>query len=132
MYIRYLASYRNSASGVDETGIFRSADFVRDHSEIGEDAKTELQTLITWFDENLPVPAFYDDPAKRREDNHVYFWFKISADEIIGKMEELCAIVESHGVSVKRLRAGEAPGKLVFEDECQVAVLTPGNFAGIK
>lgn len=132
MYLRYLASYRNSVSGLDETGIFRSADFVRDHSEIGEDEKAELQALITWFDENLPVPEFYDDPTTRREDDHVYFWFKISAEDIVRKMEELCDIIEDHGVSVKRLHAEAVPGKLVFEDECQIAVLTPGNFAGIK
>lgn len=132
MYLRYLARYRNSVSGRDETGIFRAADFVRDHTGIGESEKAELQRLITWFDENLPVPEFYDDPAKRREDDHIYFWFKISAADIVGKMEELYAILEDYEVQVQRLRAQEPPGKLIFEDECQIAVLTPDNFAGIK
>jgi len=132
MYLRYVVSYLNSANGKNETGIFRSADFVRDHSEIEETTKAELQGLIAWFDENLPVPEFYDDPATRGEDDHIYFWFKISAENFIGKMEELCAILEAHGVSVQRLREGEAPGELIFKDECQIAVLTPGNFAGIK
>ena len=132
MYLRYLASYRNSANGLDETGIFRSADFVRDHSGIAGEEKAELQRLITWFDENLPVPEFYDDPAARREDDHVYFWFKISAEDIIRRMEELCAIIEDNGVYVKRLRATQAPGKLVFEDACQIAVQTSENFAGMK
>lgn len=127
-----MVRYHNSASGRDETGIFRAADFVRDHSAIGEGEKAELQRLITWFDENLPVPEFYDDPAKRREDDHVYFWFKISAEDIVGKMEELCAVLDGYNVNVQRLRADDPPGKLVFEDECQVAILTPENFAGIK
>lgn len=133
MYLRYLARYFNTSTGCHETGIFRSADFVRDHTQIGETEKAALQELIKWFDENLPVPEFYDDPSKRREDDHVYFWFKASATEIVERMETFCAILESHGVEVKRLTAETAPvGELVFEDHCQIAVKVRENFAGVK
>lgn len=132
MYLRYLARYHNAVSGREETGIFRAADFVRDHAVICESEKAELQALITWFDENLPVPEFYDDPATRKEDDHIYFWFKISAEEIVQKMDELCAILERHCVSVRRLRARTLPGEVHFEDHCQIAVSTPDDFAGIK
>lgn len=133
MYVRYIVRYHNTATGREETGIFRSADFVRDHTGIDETEKATLQQLITWFDENLPVPEFYDDPSKRREDDHIYFWFKTSATDFIDKMEVLCAILESHQSEVKRLKAEAVPaGELVFEDHCQIAVKVREDFGGIK
>lgn len=133
MYVRYIVRYHNTETNREETGIFRSADFVRDHTQIGEIEKATLQELITWFDVNLPVPDFYDDPSKRREDDHVYFWFKVSANDFICRMEDLCAIIERHGVEINRLNAEEAPaGDLVFEDHCQIAVKIREDFIGIK
>lgn len=132
MYLRYIASYDDHASGKTGTGIFRSADFVRDHTPIDEKTKARLQSLITWFDENLPVPDFYDDPTTRKEENHTYFWFKTSAQNIIDKMEELCAILETNGVSVRRLTTTETHGEVVFEDECQIAIVLLDNFEQMK
>lgn len=132
MYLRYLARYRNTVSGKEETGIFRAADFVRDHTGLDETEKAELQALIAWFDENLPVPEFYDDPAKRKEDDHIYFWFKASAKEIVRKMDDFCAILERNGVEVRRLRAKTLPGEMHFEDHCQIAVSAPDDYAGIR
>lgn len=125
MYLRYIVSYHNTVSGKTETGIFRSADFVRDHGGINEPAKAQLQELITWFDQHLPVPEFYDDPAKRKEEDHTYFWFKRSAENFIEKMEALCDILEDNSVNIERLSADDLPGKLIFEDECQIAVHSP-------
>lgn len=132
MYLRYVASYENHVSGKTGTGIFRSADFVRDHTSIDKETNTRLQTIITWFDDNLPVPDFYDDPVSRKEENHTYFWFKTSAQNFIDKMEELCAIVEPHGIRIERLSSTEHPGKLIFEDECQIAVVLLDNFERMK
>jgi hypothetical protein len=132
MYLRYIASYEDHTGGKIGTGIFRAADFVRDHTAIDAETKTCLQALITWFDENLPVPDFYDDPATRAEENHTYFWFKTSAQNFIERMEELCAILEANGVTVKRLRTETPPGDPVFDDHCQIAVLSPDAASHIK
>lgn len=35
MYIRVIARYFNHHTNREETGIFRAADFVRDHTDIG-------------------------------------------------------------------------------------------------
>ena len=123
MYIRFIVKYFNRQSGREETGIFRAADYVRDFSEISAEEKESLQKLIKWFDENLPVPEFYDDPAKRSEVQHTYFWFKISATEFLDQMNLLTAILAGNGVKVEKLLAEKAPGKLVFEDYCQIAVV---------
>src|SRR5688572_21428771 len=114
MYIRFIAKYSNHETDRQETGIFRAAYYVCYRTEIGAAEKEALQEIISWFDENLPVPEFYDDPAKRSEDQHTYFWFKTSATEFLDRMNALAAIIEEKGVRVERLYAEVVPGEMVF------------------
>lgn len=132
MYIRFIVKYFNKQIGREETGIFRAADYVRDFSEISQADKEKLQKLIEWFDAHLPVPEFYDDPAKRSEDRHTYFWYKTSATEFIDAMNALSAILKENGIKAERLRAEAIPGKLVFEDECQIAVVPLEDVLSVK
>ncbi|HLM02729.1 MAG TPA: hypothetical protein VK400_16875 [Pyrinomonadaceae bacterium] len=132
MFIRFIVKYFNRQTNREETGIFRAADYVRDFSQIGAAEKENLQKLIEWFDENLPVPEFYDDPAKRSEQQHTYFWFKVSAIGFLEKMNALTKILEENGIRVEKLTAAEIPGKLVFEDECQIAVVPFRDVLKIK
>jgi hypothetical protein len=132
MYVRYIVKYYNWQTEREETGVFRAADYVRDFSEIGADEKKDLQKLIAWFDEHLPVPEFYDDPTKRSEEQHTYFWFKTSATEFLEAMNSLTAILERNGVKAERLRAEKVPGELVYEDYCQIAVVPFEDAANIK
>lgn len=132
MYIRFIVKFFNRQTDREETGIFRAADYVRDFSEISESKKEDLQKLIDWFDENLPVPEFYDDPAKRTEEQHTYFWFKTDAAEILERMDLLTELLQANGVKVEKLTAEKVPGKLVFEDSCQIAVVPFENILSIK
>ena len=132
MYIRFIAKYFNHKRDREETGIFRAADYVRDHTEIGAAEKESLQKLIEWFDENLPVPDFYDDPAKRTEELHTYFWFKTSAGEFLERMNALTTILEAHHIKVEKLYAELVPGEMVFEDFCQIAVVPSDDVLKIK
>ena len=132
MFVRFIVKYFNRQTNREETGIFRAADYARDFSAIGAAEKENLQKLIEWFDENLPVPEFYDDPAKRSEEQHTYFWFKTDAPEFLDRMNALTLILEENGIEVNRLKAEEPPGKLVFEDECQIAFIPFGDVLKIK
>jgi len=132
MFIRYIVKYFNRQTNMEETGIFRAADYVRDFSGIGQAEKEKLQKLIEWFDNNLPVPEFYDDPAKRSEEQHTYFWFKTSATEFLDAMQALNSILEENGIKVERLTSEKVPGNLVFEDYCQIAVVPLEDVLKIK
>ena len=132
MYVRYIAKYFNRETEKEETGIFRAADYVRDFTEICEAEKENLQKLIAWFDENLPVPDFYDDPTMRTEEQHTYFWFKTSAEEFLERMNELTGILKQNGVKAEILSAEHLPGKLVFEDYCQIAIVPVEDVLKIK
>jgi hypothetical protein len=130
MYFRFTTSYFNKQKICIETGIFRAADYVRDHTGIGQQEKKKLQELIDWFDNYLPVPEFYEDPAKR-ENLNTYFWYKATTDAtVIQKMDQLVSMLEAHGVEVKRLAVSILPGTIVFEDEYQVAVNTVDKCLG--
>ena len=132
MYVRYTAKFFDREKHREETGIFRAADYVRDYSGIGAGEKENLQKLIDWFDTHLPVPQFYDDPAKRTAEQHTYFWFKTSAEEILEQMEALCAILEAYGVRVETICAETPAGEKVFEDFCQIAVVPAGDVLRVK
>ena len=132
MYVRYIAKYFNRETEKEETGIFRAADYVRDFTEISEAEKENLQNLIKWFDENLPVPEFYDDPTNRSEEQHTYFWFKTSADEFLEQMNALTEILTRSGVKAEILSAERVPGELIFEDYCQIAVVPREDVLKIK
>jgi hypothetical protein len=132
MFTRFIVKYFNQQTKRQETGIFRAADYVRDFSSIGQAEKDNLQKLIKWFDSNLPVPEFYDDPTQRSKDKHTYFWFKNSATEFLDAMNLLTIILEENGIKVERLTADKIPGKLIFEDECQIAVFPLEDALKIK
>ncbi len=132
MFIRFIVKYYNRETKREETGVFRAADYVRDFSAIGADEKEKLRELIVWFDENLPVPEFYDDPATRGEENHTYFWFKTDAAEFLEQMNALSEILQRNGVKTEKLRAERVPGKLIYEDYCQIAVVPLKDVSKIK
>jgi len=132
MYIRFIVKYFNKQTGRVETGVFRAADYVRDFTEITQSEKENLQKLIDWFDAHLPVPEFYDDPTKRSEEQHTYFWFKTSAANFLERMNALNAILEENGIKVEKLNAKEVPGKLIFEDYCQIAVIPFEDILKVK
>jgi len=132
VYIRFIVKYFNQQTEREETGIFRAADYVRDFTEISDAEKENLQNLIEWFDNHLPVPEFYDDASKRSEEQHTYFWFKTSATEFLDAMNALTAILEANNIKVEKLIAEKVPGKLVFEDECQIAVIPLEDILKIK
>ena len=132
MFVRFIVKYYNRQTERLETGIFRAADYVRDFSDISQAEKENLQKLIEWFDEHLPVPEFYDDPAKRGEEQHTYFWFKTSASEFLKQMNAFTQILERNGVKVEKLLAERVPGELIFEDYCQIAVVPFEDVSKIK
>ena len=132
MYVRFIVKYYNQQTKREETGVFRAADYVRDFSVISADEKENLRELIGWFDEHLPVPEFYDDPTKRGEENHTYFWFKTDATEFLGQMNALTEILERNGVKTEKLCAERVPGELIFEDYCQIVVVPFEDVLRIK
>lgn len=73
MYLRFIVSYFDEEYNEAGTGIFRSADYVRDNYALTKEERARLEYLIKWFDNNLPIPDFYKDPATRNESKRTFF-----------------------------------------------------------
>lgn len=79
---------------------------------------SRLEEAYAWFEELLPVRPF--EPARWPRD--VVAWFKDDAGEPIRRMWDIVAILRDHDVPVRLLRSAH-PGKVLYEDRFQVAVV---------
>jgi hypothetical protein len=71
-----------------------------------------------WFQDNLPNPPFYDDvnPGKP------ITWFKTATTaHMLNKLQPLMEMLDKHNVPYDVVYT-DYPGKIVYEDEYQVAV----------
>jgi hypothetical protein len=82
---------------------------------LGSGLRAELRVLSHWFNEHLDVP----DLATLER-----FWFKAEAREYVERARRLAALVRRTGIPMVERRACRVPGKVCWEDEHQVAVLT--------
>jgi dATP pyrophosphohydrolase len=72
-----------------------------------------------WFDEHLPEPPVYQSPPA--PGGTPISWFKAAAaGEMLRRLEPLLAILERHGAPYDIVRTNR-PGRIVYEDEFQVA-----------
>ena len=70
-----------------------------------------------WFNANLSVPPFKSSKWPR----DAVTWFKEDAEQPIKKMWEIASLLKEHGIPVRMLRSAN-PGKILYEDPCQVVV----------
>jgi len=77
--------------------------------------------LKDWFNTKLAKPARFtaSKPPYHRKKNRAISWFKDTANEHIGHIRELIAILEDHNIAVRMLKT-ERVGYVVYEDEYQV------------
>jgi hypothetical protein len=82
---------------------------------LGRGLRGELDELMAWFNDHLDAP---DDADLER------FWFKAEAEEYVERARRLAALVSRTGIPIVERRADRVPGKIRWEDDDQVAVLT--------
>jgi hypothetical protein len=83
-----------------------------------------LQEIRDWFSDHLEKPARFTNaklPHYRKRKNGIS-WFKASAQEHIGKIREIVAILESYDVSVRMIKT-DRPGYVVYEDQFQIVAV---------
>ncbi len=101
-------------------GIFAAAGIIEDREDDCE-ARDELRHELDWFNEHLPVARIDEDAA--------IFFFKSHATECANRVWHLVRIVHENGFEVD-LQRHENPGRVVYEDDYQVAVV-PWASSGI-
>jgi hypothetical protein len=71
-----------------------------------------------WFQDNLPNPPFYDDDNPGKP----ITWFKAAATaHMLDKLKPLMDMLDKYGVPYDVVYT-DSPGRIVYEDEYQVAV----------
>jgi len=95
-------------------GIFAAAYDGIDDDSFDSVASVEVRTELAWFEKNLPVPRIDVDEA--------VFFFDSDATRCANRVRHLARLLREAGrfVALQRL---ENPGRVVYEDDCQVAVI---------
>ena len=96
------------------SGIFVAAGELSRSGELWRDEYERLGRALNWFNANLIIPKGVPRKA--------IFWFKPSAAECHWRTYEIVRLLRLYGYTVWMLEA-RRPGRIVYEDELQVAVL---------
>jgi len=101
-------------------GVFFAARDLRDWPHLSREYCDRLDEIREWFNQNLERPDRLSLSAKANKQEQAISWFKESAIEHITQIRAMIAILETHGITVERIRT-QRPGYIVYEDEHQVA-----------
>jgi len=133
MYLRYRAQFYNTETEQNEFGFFAAAEYLKKHVDLGIEERDELEKLIDWFDNTLPIPDYYQDEKNRQSAKAATSWFKDTATNFIKGMNAIAAILEFHHISVERIHEKKLMGKVIYEDEFQLTILPYRDVAkGVK
>jgi len=120
MYLRFVVA------DIDEDseralGVFHAVWTLRDAGKLYAHEEDQHDSVRWWFHDNLEKPTRFtaSKPPFYRKKNKAISWFKDSATEHLAQVRELVAILETHGVPVRMLKARRV-GYVVYEDEYQV------------
>ncbi len=118
MYLRFRTSFVDNYCD-NRYGIFQAAHFLLHSDMICPYDKARLEDIWHWFGNDLKVPKVY---CNRKDTTQIICWFKPTAREQIQKVFEMTGILEQYGMPVSQVWSIK-PGYIVYEDDCQVAVL---------
>ena len=117
MYVRFAVTQTDEDSGYP-MGVFMATNELRDSRDTRPELAEHIRTLRRWFHENLPAPGDSGkDVAKE-----AISWFKTDAGECIKRIWTLIHVLQDAGYVVKKITSTR-PGKIVYEDEYQVAAI---------
>lgn len=121
LFVRYHGDY-SSPKTKQPYGIFVVIYHLHRDGKLSEsDSKIYLETK-DWFEGNLPNPPFYE---QNNNAIRAVTWFKennITKDMLI-HMNSFLTIADKYGKQIIRSQSYEVPGKIVYEDEYQIAVM---------
>jgi hypothetical protein len=123
MFLRFVVDERHRESH-QELGLFYASGKLRDSGSLSKAEADLLQEIRVWFNANLNKPTRFTSakpPYYRKRQNGIS-WFKDSAREHVGKMRDMAALLEHHGIAVSMIKTTR-PGYIVYEDEFQVVAV---------
>ena len=118
MYLRFVVD------DIDEDseralGVFHAVWNLRDEGKLYAHEEEQHDSTRWWFHEKRPTRFTASKPPFYRKKSKAISWFKDSATEHLARVCEFVAILETHGVPVRMLKA-QRVGYVVYEDKYQV------------
>jgi hypothetical protein len=102
-------------------GVFQALYRLRNEGKLYPYEEEHFRTVSEWFNGNLQKPKRFTTakPPYYRKQSKAISWFRDTAHEHIALIREMVAILESHGISVRMIKA-QRVGYVIYEDEHQV------------
>jgi hypothetical protein len=112
-FIRF-ASHRQHPDSHCRQGVFAVTYEVLDAPDLDRHLVDGLRRLLSWFEAHLPIPDI-DEPR-------AIFFFKSESRACMQRVWELLMLLREAGILVD-MQTVERPGKIVHEDDYQIAVV---------
>ncbi len=118
MLVRFTVLRRNACSQVED-GLFQAAHALRASGALAPAEEALVADVFRWFGARLPRPRRFARSTRPHAQAKAVCWFRDTAAEHLARMEDLVAILRTHGQVVQRLTT-DRPGYVVYEDAYQV------------
>ncbi len=118
MSLRFVIDQRDENSS-EPLGLFQALYDLLHDGRLSREERRRARGVLDWFDENLQEPKRLSRSSKRSAQAVAISWFKPSAHECIGRMQELVGILYAHDLPTKVVKT-RRPGYIVYEDDLQV------------
>jgi hypothetical protein len=120
MYLRFITAEIDEDSQ-QPLGVFHVAYRLRDSGELEEWEQQQVEELLIWFREHLPIPDRFTSakPPYYRKRSNAISWLKDTALQHLSQLRRLVALLERHSINTQILVTNR-PGYVVYEDEYQV------------
>jgi len=112
-FLRFAALDQHPGS-LRRRGIFSAAYKLRNAGQLDAASEERLGVLLEWFGNHLHAPSLDEERA--------VFLFKSSAAACMRHIWDLAHLLRDAGVWIE-MQVVDKPGRVVFEDELQVAVV---------
>jgi hypothetical protein len=119
--IRFVTHDRHPPYG-HRSGVVRAAFALWRANILEARQQEELRAVLDWLNENLARPERFSVSRHPRAQSTALSWIRDSAQEHLGYLRRLAALVGTDGTVVDELRT-KRPGYVVYEDAYQVVAL---------
>ena len=112
-FVRFSVAARDEDSGRRQ-GVFAAIYALLDEDALEPELALHVTDTLAWFAENLLIPDLDEDRA--------IFLYRADAEDCIRRMWDLVWVLREQGLDVE-LQTTRSPGRTVYEDAHQVAVI---------
>lgn len=120
MFVRFVVA--NDEAGWDQQrGLLTEFYRLDQEGELLSHEEERFREAQVWLDRHLPQPDVLA-PTRPDAPDRAVRWLRVTAVEHVSCMRALAALLESKGIPVREV-VSDNPGRIVYEDDCQVAAV---------